>query len=174
MLEDLHPHLFNKSTIYSIAQFVGHPLNVHFSTTTIARPSLARACVEINLTKCMPRRVRNGNGEEGDFWQYIAYHDLPKCCNKCKNIGHAKNSCRLLSNELMGNDILKQSNTNLASDSNFQTKVAVHPFHEKPMHEEATTLDHPIPSVKAAPAGLEQPCQQVPSKVCKSFCDDQH
>lgn len=61
----------------------------------MARPSMARVCVEIDLLKPRPNRIWLGMGAGGK-WQKIIYERVPKFCSHCMLRGHDNESCRHL------------------------------------------------------------------------------
>ncbi|KAL3498246.1 hypothetical protein ACH5RR_040978 [Cinchona calisaya] len=93
---DFHRYEKNLLLKQKLLQLIGNPLKVDLSTTTLNCPGLARAYVEIDLTKLLPRRVWVGNRDKGDFWQSIVYHDIPSYCAECKKMGHSIEEYRVL------------------------------------------------------------------------------
>ena len=56
-LPNLPIHLFNKECLFHIVFPLGRPLFMDAATSALSRPSVARVCVEVELTKLMPKRV---------------------------------------------------------------------------------------------------------------------
>ncbi|RAL55041.1 hypothetical protein DM860_018103 [Cuscuta australis] len=56
-VEGLPLHLFEPNALFSIANLVGLPLQMDSATVNLTRPSVARVCVELDLTKDMPKPV---------------------------------------------------------------------------------------------------------------------
>ena len=50
-------HLFDQSSLFSIAQTIGSPMKMDAVTAVLARPSVALICVERDLVKKFPNRV---------------------------------------------------------------------------------------------------------------------
>ena len=50
-------HLFTQSSLFSFAGLVGSPMKMDAATAILARPSVARVCVEMDLLKKFPSRV---------------------------------------------------------------------------------------------------------------------
>lgn len=50
-IEGLTIHLFNKSSLFSIASLIGKPMKIDEPTANFSRPSVARVCVELDLLK---------------------------------------------------------------------------------------------------------------------------
>ncbi|VFQ66455.1 unnamed protein product [Cuscuta campestris] len=86
-LEGLPIHLFEPNALFSIAKLVGSPLQLDSATLNLARPSVARVCVEIDLTKPIPHAVWIYLGQSS-FLQPIHYEDLPDYCTSCRVFGH--------------------------------------------------------------------------------------
>lgn len=87
-------HFYNKEALYSIARLIGEPLKVDASTVTLARPSTARVCVELDLLKERLEEIYVVNGSNGGYWQKVVYEDAPMYCSHCLKIGHDKATCR--------------------------------------------------------------------------------
>ncbi|VFQ69265.1 unnamed protein product [Cuscuta campestris] len=56
-LEGLPIHLFDKPTLFSIAKLFGSPLQTDAATVNLSRPNVARVCVEVKLTKELPKTI---------------------------------------------------------------------------------------------------------------------
>lgn len=62
-------------------------------TTAMARPSIARMCVEIDLSKELPKRI--GVKVKGVMvWQKIVYENKLLYCSNCRMQGHNTMKCR--------------------------------------------------------------------------------
>ncbi|CAH9086538.1 unnamed protein product, partial [Cuscuta epithymum] len=90
--EGLPIHLHDKRAMFVIASLIGTPLKLDIATTTLARPSLARVCVELDLTKEMPSKVWIQTGKTG-FTQSVIYENKPQYCLSCLHLGHVAHSC---------------------------------------------------------------------------------
>ena len=73
---------------------LGTPLFVDSATASGTRPSVARACVEVDLLKPICSRVWVAVAGEQGFWQKVAVDDLPKYCSTCWRLGHAVDECK--------------------------------------------------------------------------------
>ncbi|XP_027071974.1 uncharacterized protein [Coffea arabica] len=92
-LEQLPVHFFNRASLFSIASAIGSPLKVNSATATLARPNVARVCVDLDVSKDPPGRVWIAAGSHG-FWQKVAYKNLPPYCSVCHQQGHPSSGCR--------------------------------------------------------------------------------
>lgn len=94
-LEGLPAHLQDKRAIYSIAQSVGSPLKVDTSTLTLNRPSVARVCVELDVSKPFPENIWINHGSLGGFAQPVHYEYIPPYCRSCLRFGHLATECKV-------------------------------------------------------------------------------
>ncbi|XP_071906094.1 uncharacterized protein [Coffea arabica] len=92
-LEHLPIHFFDKASLFSIASTIGNPLQIDAATASLARPSVARLCVDLDISKELPARVWIGTGSHG-FWQRVLYENLPLYCLLCSRQGHSSDGCR--------------------------------------------------------------------------------
>lgn len=92
-LEGLPAHLQDKRAVFAIANLIGKPLKVDSSTLSHNRPSVARICVELDVSKVLPDVVWINNGEYGGFSQPIKYEFIPDYCTDCKKFGHLRDAC---------------------------------------------------------------------------------
>lgn len=86
-LEGLPLHLFDATAIFSIANLIGKPLKADTATLQLSRPSVARICVELDLSKDLPPSVWIHLGKLS-YLQPIVYEDLPEFCSSCRKFGH--------------------------------------------------------------------------------------
>ncbi|KAL0318116.1 UNVERIFIED_CONTAM: hypothetical protein Scaly_2863800 [Sesamum calycinum] len=91
-LPGLSIHLFDKTTLFSIVRLLGLPLKLDETTTKKTRPSVARICVELDLTKKRICEICIGRDSKG-IAQNVMYEILSKYCIGCKDIGHDWESC---------------------------------------------------------------------------------
>ncbi|KAF8390845.1 hypothetical protein HHK36_023144 [Tetracentron sinense] len=85
-------HLFNDSAIRSIGSIIGKVLKLDGATQSFSRPSVARACIEVDLLKQNPERFWLGIGDQGR-WQAIEYEKTFLFCKNCKKLGHGLHNC---------------------------------------------------------------------------------
>ncbi|XP_071924734.1 uncharacterized protein [Coffea arabica] len=86
-------HFFDKHSFLSILSPVGTPLFLYSATASSTRPSVARACVEVDLLKPVCSRVWVAVEGEGGFWQEIVIEHLPSYCSSCWRLGHSNAEC---------------------------------------------------------------------------------
>ncbi|VFQ96759.1 unnamed protein product [Cuscuta campestris] len=67
-LEGLPIHLFDKPTPFSIAKLLGSPLQTDAATVNLSRRNVARVCVEVNLSKELPKAI----------WIHLGYENQAK------------------------------------------------------------------------------------------------
>lgn len=102
-LDGLPIHLFNKSTLFSIANLVGKLMKIDEPTANLSRPSVTRICVEVDLLKSLLARIWIGTGGSTNFWQRVCYEDLPSYCNHFLKIGLSPNQCKKTINRASSN-----------------------------------------------------------------------
>ncbi|VFQ74277.1 unnamed protein product, partial [Cuscuta campestris] len=67
-LEGLPIHLFEKPTLFSIAKLFGSRLQTDAATVNLSRPNVARVCVEVNLSKELPKAIWIHLGTKNSRW----------------------------------------------------------------------------------------------------------
>ncbi|CAI9102639.1 OLC1v1000938C1 [Oldenlandia corymbosa var. corymbosa] len=88
-IEYMHPEV-----IYSMATALGQPLKVDTPTLNMTRPSVARFCVGVDLTKELVKSVKIGKkGRKHE--QFFTFEHVPFYCQKCCKIGHKESDCRM-------------------------------------------------------------------------------
>lgn len=102
-LPNLPFFLFNKSGLFSIASLLGKLLTLDAPTADLARPNVDRICVEIDLLKKLPNRVKLDCEASEEFWQDVIYEKLPSYCKTCKRLGHESNIFLIAYTELAKN-----------------------------------------------------------------------
>ncbi|VFQ90170.1 unnamed protein product [Cuscuta campestris] len=68
-----------------------HSLNLTLSTVNLSRPNVARVCVEVNLSKELPKAIWIHLGSSS-YLQPLLFENLPSYCNSCHQLGHK--SCK--------------------------------------------------------------------------------
>ncbi|CAI9094821.1 OLC1v1030621C1 [Oldenlandia corymbosa var. corymbosa] len=93
-LYDLPIEFMHPEVIYSMATALGQPLKVDTPTLNMTRPSVARFCVEVDLTKDLPKSVKVGKkGRKHE--QVFTFEHILSYCLKCCKIGHKDIDCRV-------------------------------------------------------------------------------
>lgn len=85
-------HLHRKEALFEIVKPIGCPIKLDVATKDGLRPSVARVCVEVDVSKDLPPKIYLQ--AKGRFiLQTIIYEDLPLFCTSCRRLGHAAGSC---------------------------------------------------------------------------------
>ncbi|CAI9114942.1 OLC1v1015767C1 [Oldenlandia corymbosa var. corymbosa] len=85
LIEYMHPEVISA---------LGQPLKVDTPTLNMTRPSVARFCVEVDLTKELVKSVKIGKkGRKHE--QFFTFEHVPFYCQKCCKIGHKEFVCRM-------------------------------------------------------------------------------
>lgn len=96
-LPNLSIFLYRKSILFSIARMIGNPLTLDIVAAEFTRLIVARICVEVDLLKRLPNRVRLECGDSiPAFWQEVQYENLPSYCKHCRrHLGHSISACKV-------------------------------------------------------------------------------
>ncbi|KAF6170037.1 hypothetical protein GIB67_042842 [Kingdonia uniflora] len=89
-------HLQNNGIVKELAGLIGKYLITDTTTLSLNRPSTARVCVEVNLTKDLPMKVGLALTKSFILEQTVLYKRLPKFCTHCCLQGHNKTNCTKL------------------------------------------------------------------------------
>ncbi|CAI9105921.1 OLC1v1004954C1 [Oldenlandia corymbosa var. corymbosa] len=93
-LYDLPIEFMHSEVIYSMATALGQPLKVDTPTLNMTCPSVARFCVEVDLTRDLLKSARIGKkGHKHE--QIFTFEHVPSYCVKCSKIGHKDFDCRM-------------------------------------------------------------------------------
>ncbi|VFQ85169.1 unnamed protein product [Cuscuta campestris] len=125
-LEGLPIHLFDSAALYSIANLIGRPLRTDSATRNLTRPSVARVCVELDLSKEIPKAIWIHLGKLSSF-QPIYYEDLPAFCSGCKQLGHTNCKEGVRSSRWTRRD---------TSKTNLKAQVLSQPRASKPLQQD--------------------------------------
>ncbi|CAI9099231.1 OLC1v1036016C1 [Oldenlandia corymbosa var. corymbosa] len=87
-LEWTHPKV-----LFSIASAVGKPLQLDTPTLNLTRPSVARLCVEVDLTKESTKSIHIGKKGK-NYEQHYTYEYVPSYHPACCKIAHKESDCR--------------------------------------------------------------------------------
>ena len=95
-LPRLQAHLQSPGALQSIAGMVGKFLCADSNVAQFNRPGTTRVCIEVDLTKPLPKSVWINNGGEVFAQQVVIPHEsLPPFCKKCMAIGHVSSACTM-------------------------------------------------------------------------------
>ncbi|CAI9105217.1 OLC1v1004090C1 [Oldenlandia corymbosa var. corymbosa] len=91
--EGLLVHRFNEEYLRKLSSIIGQPLKIDAPTLNMSRPSIFRACVEVDLLHELPKRILLGT-DEYSYYQHVTYENLPEYCMDCRKIGHSSHNFR--------------------------------------------------------------------------------
>ncbi|RAL47151.1 hypothetical protein DM860_014045 [Cuscuta australis] len=106
-------HFHDKRALLSIAQIFGKPLKVDATTESFSRPSIARFCVEMDLSQSFQNNFYIKNGDQPILLQAV-FENLPNYCKHCRG-----DSCKFYTKPTMGEPNIpnnKKPNTLQTSD----------------------------------------------------------
>lgn len=86
-------NFFLEEMLNSIAGSLGEVLQIDRDTLCLARPSVARVCVLLDVSQPVPEQIWIGIGPRG-FWQPIVCPFLPRFCSRCSRLGHTAEACK--------------------------------------------------------------------------------
>ncbi|VFQ79788.1 unnamed protein product [Cuscuta campestris] len=154
-LTHLPIHLQDAKALHSIASSIGHPLMMDAYTAAKTRPSMARFCVEIDISKDLPKKIWIDDGGLG-FFQLVTYENLPEFCIQCKKSGHLDGKCSTMDNLISKNELSKN---NL---SKTWCPISKHEVSKENLPKTAAMMIEPI---------LNIPCELGPKLDSKTSCD---
>ncbi|VFQ85175.1 unnamed protein product [Cuscuta campestris] len=96
-LEHLPVHLHSPVALHAIAKIFGKPLMLDAATSSRSRPSVARFCVELDVSGDLPTKFFLDNGNKG-LWQLVHYEQVPQFCTDCRKTGHKAGECQQAKN----------------------------------------------------------------------------
>lgn len=90
-----NPHLlsFIPGALKRMANSFGKFLTMAEETRSFSRATVAKACVEVDLSKPLPSRLKIAIGDRGVYSQTIQYISNTKYCCHCKLEGHNIRDC---------------------------------------------------------------------------------
>ncbi|KAL0406373.1 UNVERIFIED_CONTAM: hypothetical protein Slati_3951200 [Sesamum latifolium] len=89
---ELPCHLFEKNALFGIASLIGKPLRMDEPTADLSRPSMARVCVELDLTASRTPAIFL-EVDDLTIRQSVIYENCPLYCSHCKHLGHDQTTC---------------------------------------------------------------------------------
>lgn len=91
-LPALPVHLHQQEALFEIVRPIGLPIKLDIATAKGLRPSVARVCVELDVSQDLPQKIYiQAKGRL--ILQTIIYEDLPLFCKDCRRLGHASGNC---------------------------------------------------------------------------------
>ncbi|CAA0817113.1 Unknown protein [Striga hermonthica] len=91
-LPGLLPHLFDLSTLFSIASCIGNPVEIDVATETRSPLSVARVCMEIDLRDELIKKIELDQAENTTI-QKVVYERVPPFSTICHIVGHGAAEC---------------------------------------------------------------------------------
>ena len=88
-LESLNMMYFEESAMKTIMSGIGKPIKIDFTTRMMERGNFARACVEVDLSKPVARKIWIQ-----DHWHEVLYESLHLICKRCDCYGHLERDCK--------------------------------------------------------------------------------
>lgn len=85
-------HFHQREALFQIGRMLGTPMKLDMATTECLRPSVARLCIELDVSQELPARIFI-QAAARCIPQPFVYEDLPKYCNVCSRLGHKSNFC---------------------------------------------------------------------------------
>lgn len=86
--------LFPESHLREAVCPIGKFLKSDLRTQNFTHPMYARACIEVNLSKPLPSRIKVKLGTYGYVWQKVVYESNIEFCSNCSIQGHTAQNCR--------------------------------------------------------------------------------
>lgn len=96
-LLDLPQYFYEQDVICRIVEPSGTPLTIDKATITKSRPTTAKICIEMDLSRAILSEIdveiRNAKGDMEVFSQKVEYESIPSYCSHCKIKGHYNSAC---------------------------------------------------------------------------------
>ncbi|RAL42524.1 hypothetical protein DM860_011142 [Cuscuta australis] len=91
-IKNLPIHFHAKESLMQIARIFGNPIKLDSTTENFGRPSIARICVEVDISQPQTNKFFILNGEQPVLLEAF-YEEVPLFCPECKAISRHKESC---------------------------------------------------------------------------------
>ena len=85
--------LFQPKLLKVVAESIGKFLDMDNFTRNLLRPSVAKICVLMDISKTLPENIWISAPSMKGFWQQIRYPDPPLYCNHCGLQSHSIQTC---------------------------------------------------------------------------------
>ncbi|RAL54222.1 hypothetical protein DM860_018219 [Cuscuta australis] len=92
-IKDLPIHLHSKSSLMRIGNLFGKALKIDATTENFGRPSTARVCVEVDISKPPITKFYVKNGLN-PLLLTATFEELPEYCGECKGVGRHNSQCK--------------------------------------------------------------------------------
>ena len=119
-LPGLPLNFFKKPYLELLVKPIGKVLAFDQATLSLARPGVARVCVEVNLLANNPTRIWLDMGDGNARWQKIVYERSKKFCKSCRKQGHGEDDCRRkvnLNKEAASGGVVSEENKDINVES---------------------------------------------------------
>ncbi|VFQ89738.1 unnamed protein product [Cuscuta campestris] len=93
-IKNLPIHLHDSKSLLDIAQVFGKPIKLDATTENFGRPSLARVCVEVDISLPQITKFCVQNGDIPLFLNAY-YENVPHFCHECRGVGRHNLGCNL-------------------------------------------------------------------------------
>lgn len=91
-LPGLPIYLYHKAVLFEIVRPIGMPIKLDTTTSDGLRPSVARVCVEVDVSQDLHKKTYL-HAKQQMILQQVVYEDLPQFCVTCRRLGHATGAC---------------------------------------------------------------------------------
>ncbi|RAL49569.1 hypothetical protein DM860_017913 [Cuscuta australis] len=91
-IKNLPIHFHAKESLMQIARIFGNPIKLDSTTENFGRPSIARICVEVDISQPQTNKFFILNREQPVLLEAF-YEEVPLFCPECKGISRHKESC---------------------------------------------------------------------------------
>ncbi|VFQ86944.1 unnamed protein product [Cuscuta campestris] len=98
-IKNLPIHFHAKESLMQIARIFGNPIKLDSTTKNFGRPSIARICVEVDISQPQTNKFVILNGEQPVLLEAF-YEEVPLFCPECKGISRHKESYQILTAHL--------------------------------------------------------------------------
>lgn len=85
-------HLHCHEALFEIVKPIGSPLKLDVATSDALRPTVARVCVEVDVSQELSQKIYL-QAKQRLILQSVIYEDLPKYCTACRRLGHDHLTC---------------------------------------------------------------------------------
>ncbi|RAL41618.1 hypothetical protein DM860_013152 [Cuscuta australis] len=143
-IKNLPIHLHDRKSLLDIAQVFGKPIKLDATTENFGRPSLARVCVEVDISQPQITKFCVQNGEIPLILSAY-YENVPHFCHECRGVGRHNHGCKFCTPQAQKNPAPKPARNTLP-----ESKPAER-FHYKAINKGPTENFHKGPIQNPTP-----------------------